>query len=117
MRTQIISSITSFVCLLIFLGESFGQEKIKIFVEADSLTKNRIENYLEHNIKEEPTLRYEILRDKPPPNVDYKILYAYIDTTIDYKILVYNPERKLTNKELTKYFRKVIPDSLLKPRK
>lgn len=99
------------------VGESVSQEKIKIFVEADSLTKKRIENYLEHNVTENPQIKYEIIRIKPPPNIDYKILYAYIDTTIDYKILVYNPERKLTNKELTKYFRKVIPDSLLKPKK
>ncbi|MBU1299970.1 MAG: hypothetical protein KKG06_06370, partial [Bacteroidetes bacterium] len=61
MRTQIISSITSFVCLLIFLGESFGQEKIKIFVEADSLTKEKIENYLEQNKKRNQKIQYEIL--------------------------------------------------------
>lgn len=115
MKTHIL--FFTILLLFIFIGESISQEKEKIFVEADSLTKKRIENYLEHSIIIEPTFRYEILRDKPPPNVDYKILYAYIDTTIDYKILVYNPERKLTNKELTKYFRKVIPDSLLKPKK
>lgn len=103
--------------LFILIGESFSQEKEKIFVEADSLTKKRIENYLELNVKENPQIKYEIIRIKPPPNVDYKILYAYIDTTIDYKILVYNPDKKSEIKSLTKYFRKIIPDSLLKPKK
>ncbi|MBU2444115.1 MAG: hypothetical protein KJ666_00890 [Bacteroidetes bacterium] len=103
--------------LFIFIGESFSQKEEKIFVEADSLTKEKIENYLEQNKKRNQKIQYEILRVKPPENIDYKILYAYIDTTVDYKILVYNPEKKLTYKELTKYFRKVIPDSLLKPKK
>jgi hypothetical protein len=101
----------------IFLGESFSQEKLKIYIEADSLTKERIDNYLEQYLKENPKVRYEILRIKPPPNVDYKILYAYIDTTIDYKILVYTPPKKLNEIEIKKYFWKVIPDSLIKPRK
>ena len=117
MESRINFILFSVLLLFAFIGESVSQEKNKIFIEADSLTKNRIENYLEHNIKEDPKIKYEIIRIKPPPNVDYKILYAYIDTTIDYKILVYNPDKKGVVKVLTKYFQKIIPDSLLKPKK
>ncbi|MBU2585089.1 MAG: hypothetical protein KKH32_07135, partial [Bacteroidetes bacterium] len=64
--------------LFIFIGESFSQKEEKIFVEADSLTKEKIENYLEQNKKRNQKIQYEILRVKPPENIDYKILYAYI---------------------------------------
>ncbi len=106
------------IILIFFMVEfNYSQHKPKIYIEADSLTKEKLNDHLEKLLKENPKIQYEILKIKPSPNANYKMQYAYIDTTIDYKILIYNPEKSTDTKVLKKLFQKGNPDSVLKPKK
>ncbi len=107
----------SFFLVLISNQKSFSQDIIPLVVDADSTIKKQLEDYLKSKEKSDDKLRYTILERKPDPRKYYKMLYVKIDTTIDYKILVYNPDKKSVDKKLSRYFQKIIPDSLIKPKK